>query len=171
MGVGNADGTGDGVMIAADDEALAHEYCQRGVSVQFNVYKGDDHTAAAIPFEVGALAFLTARLNGLPVSNGCSSIGAGNALTPVPLPPRLKLRYHARTIIARTAGAGSLPNVTVIVRRGGRVLRTFHVANVGSTPVRLALRRHRHALGAGRYRATATQPTLTLAKLSFRIRP
>lgn len=84
IGVGNQDGTGDGVMVANDDEALAHTYCQRGVSVQFNVYSGQDHDNAAIPFEAGALGFLTARLSGLPQPNGCSSIGAGNSLAPVP---------------------------------------------------------------------------------------
>ncbi len=31
IGVGDADGTGDGVMVTKDDEALAHTYCQRGV--------------------------------------------------------------------------------------------------------------------------------------------
>jgi hypothetical protein len=31
IGVGNYDGTGDGIMIAGDEEALAYEYCQRGV--------------------------------------------------------------------------------------------------------------------------------------------
>ena len=30
MAVGNADGTGDDVMIAKDVEALAHQYCGEG---------------------------------------------------------------------------------------------------------------------------------------------
>ena len=33
MGVGNADGTGDGIMVVADVEALATEYCGQGVGV------------------------------------------------------------------------------------------------------------------------------------------
>ncbi len=40
IGVGNADGTGDGVMVAADDEALAHAYCTRGLTVEFSEYSG-----------------------------------------------------------------------------------------------------------------------------------
>jgi hypothetical protein len=88
IGVGNADGTGDGVMVAADDEALAHTYCARGVSVQFNVHSGDDHGQAAVPFEEGAATFLSERLAGLPAANGCASIGAGNSLAPVPIPRR-----------------------------------------------------------------------------------
>ena len=79
----NSDGTGDGVTIAKDVEGLAHTYCQRGVSVQFHEYKGLDHGQSFAPFSAEALAFLTARLHGLPVANGCSSIGAGNALTPL----------------------------------------------------------------------------------------
>lgn len=86
MGVGDADGTGDGVMVTADDQALAHTYCERGVPVQFHVYSGDDHTQAAVPFEVGAATFLSQRLAGLPVANGCASIAAGNSLAPVPIP-------------------------------------------------------------------------------------
>ncbi len=80
---GNSDSTGDGVTIAKDVEDLAHTYCQPGVSVQFHEYQGLDHGQSFAPFSAEALAFLTARLNGLPVANGCGSIGAGNALTPL----------------------------------------------------------------------------------------
>jgi hypothetical protein len=90
IGVGNADGTGDSVMITKDDEALAHVYCQRGVSVEFHVYKGDAHTQAAVPFEVRALTFLRARLAGQSVPNGCSQVGLGNSLAPLPI----ALRRH-----------------------------------------------------------------------------
>lgn len=86
MGVGDADGTGDGVMVAADVEGLAHTYCQRGVPVQFNQYTGSQfsHTNAAVPFETGAFAFLGEVLNGATPSNGCSSVGTGNSLAPLP---------------------------------------------------------------------------------------
>ena len=57
---GNSDGAGDGVMVAKDVEALAHTYCQRGVSVQFHEYKGLDHGQSFATFSAGALAFLTA---------------------------------------------------------------------------------------------------------------
>ena len=95
VGVGNADGTGDGVMVARDVEALGHTYCERGVSVQFNEYKGDDHTNAAIPFEIGALAFITERLSGLPVTNGCASVGTGNSLAPLPVRQSVNVKHHS----------------------------------------------------------------------------
>jgi hypothetical protein len=85
MAVGNSDGTGDGVMITNDVEALAHEYCSQGVPVKFKVYKGDDHTDAAVPFEAAGSAFLQARFAGVPFSNGCSKIGKGNSLKPLPV--------------------------------------------------------------------------------------
>jgi hypothetical protein len=85
MGVGDADGTGDGVMVTKDVEALAHEYCTRGVNVQFSVYKGQNHDNAAIPFEVQALAFLQQRFLGIPAVNGCATIGTGNSLAPLPM--------------------------------------------------------------------------------------
>ena len=89
MGVGNADGTGDDVMVANDVEALAHTYCKRHVSVQFDEYKGSeyDHTDAAVPFEADALTFLTEALNGQKPSSGCSSIKRGNSLAPLPVGP------------------------------------------------------------------------------------
>jgi hypothetical protein len=86
MAVGDADGTGDGVMIATDVEALAHEYCQRGVSVSLSIYKGLTHTVAAVPFEVAALAFLGERFAGVAPTDGCSSIGTGSSLAPLPVP-------------------------------------------------------------------------------------
>jgi Secretory lipase len=88
MGVGDSDGTGDGVMVTKDVEALAHTYCKRGVSVQFHVYTGEDHGQAAVSFEGAAPAFIAARLNGESVPNGCGSIGRGNSLAPVPIPRR-----------------------------------------------------------------------------------
>jgi hypothetical protein len=170
MGVGNADGTGDGVMIAADVEALAHEYCERGVPVQFNVYKGDDHTAAAIPFEVGALTFLTARLNGLAVGNGCSSIGVGNALTPVPLPPALALRNLKRTarsvVVYVQTNTGTLSDVLVQLRRGHRLVASRTVATVSTARHKLTLR----AKAPGRYTITASWQGVAEATRTLRIR-
>lgn len=86
LGVGDSDGTGDGIMIDGDVQALAHEYCQRGVSVTFTVYPGLPHSDAAVPFEAQALAFLEGRFNGDPAPNGCTSIGQGNSLAPLPQP-------------------------------------------------------------------------------------
>ncbi|MDQ6779409.1 MAG: lipase family protein [Actinomycetota bacterium] len=85
IAVGNRDGTGDGVMVAADVQALAHQYCQEGVPVTFSQYNGLDHTEASIPFEATALGFLEARFLGVPPVNGCGSIGAGNSLAPLPV--------------------------------------------------------------------------------------
>jgi hypothetical protein len=176
MGVGDADGTGDGVMIVKDVEALAHEYCQRGISVDFNVYQNDDHTAAAVPFEVGAMTFLTDRLNGLSVTNTCSSVAAGNALTPVPLPPALKFRDAGPSkklggvVIYLKTASGSLPGVTVQLNRGRKLIEALNVGTVGTKRSKFVLRDDGHALPAGRYKITASQPGFVLAKKSFRIR-
>jgi hypothetical protein len=88
FGVGDADGTGDGIMIAGDVEALAHEYCQQGLPVTFDEYSGLQHTPAAVPFETDAMTFLTSLFSGLPASNGCSSIGNGNSIAPLPPPSK-----------------------------------------------------------------------------------
>lgn len=86
IGVGNYDGTGDGIMIAGDEEALAHEYCQRGVPVTFQEYPGLPHADAAVPWEASALVFLEGRFAGLPAPDGCAAIGQGNSLAPLPEP-------------------------------------------------------------------------------------
>ena len=109
MGVGDADGTGDGVMVTDDVEALAHTYCKRGLSVQFTVYQGDDHDEAAEPFEAGALNFISDRLNGVSVQNGCSSIGTGNSLAPAHMP------RNSDPIVLRVKNLG--------VKRGGHGLK------------------------------------------------
>lgn len=86
FGVGDSDGTGDGIMIDADVQALAHQYCQRGVPVTFTVYPFLPHSDAAVPFEAQALAFLEGQFNGAAAANGCASIGPGNSLAPLPQP-------------------------------------------------------------------------------------
>jgi hypothetical protein len=83
IGEGNSDGTGDGIMVFKDVEALAHTYCQRGVSVLFQGYKGRDHNQAARLFVAGALGFLGKAFLGLPPANNCSSIGPGGSLAPL----------------------------------------------------------------------------------------
>ena len=85
MAVGNSDGTGDGVMVAADVEALAHKYCAEGVPVTFTTYQNLDHEETIAPFESTALTFLEARFAGTPAVSGCATIGTGNSLTPLPV--------------------------------------------------------------------------------------
>jgi Secretory lipase len=75
LAVGNVDGTGDGAMVAGDVRSLAHEYCRRGVPVQFEEYKGASHEAAGAFFEPETDAFLQARFDGLPFRGNCSSTG------------------------------------------------------------------------------------------------
>jgi Secretory lipase len=175
MVVGDADGTGDGVMVTQDVEALAHTYCQRGVSVQFTVEHGDDHTEAAIPFEENAITFLTDRLDGVPVANGCSSIGVGNSLAPLPV-PSAQLRYlgarkksHGLLAYLRTP-VGTLDSLVIQLRHNGRVVGKLSVAAVTSTRHRLVLRAHGRMPRAGRYTIFVIQGQMTLAKRKIRVR-
>lgn len=46
---GNSDGTGDGVMVARDEDALAYEYCQQGMPVDSRSSKGSTTTTPAPP--------------------------------------------------------------------------------------------------------------------------
>ena len=185
IGVGNQDGTGDGVMVANDVEALAHTYCQRGVSVQFSEYSGQDHDNAAIPFEAGALTFLTDRLSGLPVQNGCSSIAAGNSLAPLavssPTPAKAaapKVRFHDLGRQPRSRGVavqlwtstGTLTKLTVTLRRAGHAVGTVKLTRLTTARHRLVLRAGGRMPRAGRYTVLVTQGHKTLLRRAISIR-
>ena len=173
IGVGNSDGTGDGVMIANDVQELAHTYCQRGVPVQFHVYKGQDHTGAAIQFVPAAVGFVTERLLGLPVPNDCSSIGAGNSLAPLPVatvsirvagPSKRKNKPGLR--FALRAHHGPLSGLKVLLVRGKKVLARASVNRLGA---------HRHLVTlpirkAGHYIVAVTQGPATVSLLRLHVR-
>jgi hypothetical protein len=189
MGVGNQDGTGDGVMVADDVEALAHTYCTRGVSVQLNVYNGDDHTQAAVPFEAGALQFLSQRLSGQAVSDGCASIAAGNSLAPEPAPnststsrhrrPRpVRLHLHSYGRVRRLRGldvklwatGGTLRGLTVTITRGRTRVDRLRIGRLTVRRHRIIVRLHRRMPPAGRYRLTVRQGRRTLLTRTLRVR-
>jgi hypothetical protein len=86
MGIGDADGRGDGVMLRADVDALAHEYCHQGVPVRLATYKGAGHEPAAAEFEPAVTAFLSERFAGVPFSGNCADIGRGGSIAPMPSP-------------------------------------------------------------------------------------
>lgn len=86
LAVGHSDPIGDTVMITADVEGLAHEYCGRGVDVQYAQYDGLNHREAFAPFEAQGLQFLTERFAGVPTHSNCAGIGVGNSLAPTPVP-------------------------------------------------------------------------------------
>lgn len=83
MAVGNADGRGDDVMVAKDVEALAHQYCGEGATVQFTVFSGAKHTDAGVQFFPQAMQFLGDRFAGVPFAGNCAQIGPGNSLAPL----------------------------------------------------------------------------------------
>jgi hypothetical protein len=173
IGVGNADGTGDGVMVAGDVEALAHTYCQRGASVQFQEYKGQDHTGAGVQFEPAAAAFITERLLGLPVPNGCSSIGSGNSLAPLPV-ATVSLRVAGASknknkpgiVFALRAHHGTLTGLSVLLVRGKKLLARESVPRLGSHRqlVTLPIRR------AGHYIVAVTQGPAKVSVLRLHVR-
>lgn len=82
LGVGNADGTGDGIMIDGDVQGLATRYCREGVSTQYKTYPKLSHFEAFIPWAADAESFLADRFAGRPATY-CSGIPTGNALGPV----------------------------------------------------------------------------------------
>jgi hypothetical protein len=133
LGVGNSDGTGDGVMVAADVEGLAHRHCQRGVPVQFDEYQQQDHLKAGGPFVARAHTLIRAWLAGLPTPNGCSSIGAGSSLAPLaagtapPAPPAAAIDSANVTSIDPAGGATTFdgPATLTVDGAGAATLAQF----------------------------------------------
>jgi hypothetical protein len=79
-------GKGDGVMIAGDVRTLARQYCSKGVKVQYTEYPGS-HITSALQWLPSAISWVSDRFglfNSLTLPNNCSSIAAGNPLTPIP---------------------------------------------------------------------------------------
>ncbi|WP_454197469.1 lipase family protein [Nocardia sp. Marseille-Q1738] len=74
LGAGNADGTGDGVIVAADTRELAADYCRRNVAVRYMEYPGADHLMAGILFPPAAQSFLQARFDGAAFDNDCAAL-------------------------------------------------------------------------------------------------
>jgi hypothetical protein len=173
MGVGNSDGTGDGVMVAGDVEALAHGYCQQGVHVQFQEYRGKDHSAAAAQFEPAALSFVTERLLGFPVPNDCRTIPTGNSLAPLPVASLVfrilgasKNPHKPGIVFGLRAKDGVLTGLLVQMHRGKRLTGSASVPQVGP---------HRHKVTlplrkAGHYLVTVTQGPATLLTLKLHVR-
>ena len=71
MAWGNQDGTGDGVMVAKDQAALAAEYCADGLAVTSEEFQGLDHNNAAVAFFTQAFPWLTSRFAGVPAPSTC----------------------------------------------------------------------------------------------------
>lgn len=83
MVAGNADGTGDGVMVERDEQQLAYEYCHQGVAVDFEQLMQLNHDAAGAAFFPQGIAYLQTRFAGLPPTDNCSTIHRGNSLAPL----------------------------------------------------------------------------------------
>jgi hypothetical protein len=69
---GDSDGTGDGVMIAKDEAALAAHYCNAGLAVLSQQFNDLNHVDVIAPFVPAAQAWLTERFTGAPAPSNCA---------------------------------------------------------------------------------------------------
>jgi hypothetical protein len=79
-------GPGDGVMVTGDVRSLAREYCQRGVSVQYDQYDLLSHTTTAAVWAPQAVTWVDGRFAGTAAPQNCSQIPVGNSLAPETAP-------------------------------------------------------------------------------------
>jgi hypothetical protein len=168
LGVGNADGTGDGVMVAKDVAQLGREYCGRGVNVTFHEYMGKDHSAAAPPFLLGAVPFLQTRLDGGHVANGCFAVPHGNSLAPLPLPHykmTLGVAYKRGARAVLRSRGGTVADAMGKLFRGTRLVQTLRLAQVSSRPTRFTLKLH----PPGHYVFTLSQAGIRLWRVPIRV--
>ncbi len=188
IGVGDADGTGDDVMIDADDEALATEYCHRGDAVQFAVYANEDHANAALLFLPSAVSWVIGRLNGVPADDDCASIPPGDSLAPLSAAPstastastkpasagRLELQYrstvHKTVHIRLRAVRQRFAHVTVrLLDATGATLATRTLKAARGRLLGVTLVAHAR-LKPGTYTVTARSAGKLLARATFRLR-
>jgi hypothetical protein len=170
LGVGNADGTGDGVMVAKDVAGLANEYCGRGVNVTFHEYKGKDHTQAAPPFLLAAVPFLQARLAGRSVPDGCGKVGPGNSLAPLRLPGyklTLGTAFQSGSRAVLRSHGGSVSDAVIKLSRGKRLVQTARLKRISSTPTRFVLKLHQ----PGKYVLTINQAGIRLWRVPITVEP
>jgi hypothetical protein len=79
MVAGNSDGTGDGVMVAKDEQQLAAEYGRQGVPVQFEELQGLDHNATGAAFLGQAFPWLASRFVGAPPISHAATMPLGGS--------------------------------------------------------------------------------------------
>lgn len=79
-------GAGDGVMLAGDVRTLARQYCAQGVPVQHKEW-GTSHFTTMLNWLPWATAWIDDRFAGKAAPQNCSSIAAGNPLTPLVYKP------------------------------------------------------------------------------------
>lgn len=105
--VGNMDGTGDTIIVAADMRRLADEYCRRGVEVDYRELAGMEHLTAAVTFYAEAELWVGRRLAGEPTTGACTGIDPGPIpTTPTALP---RLPVTDRSTEGTAPAAGVLP--------------------------------------------------------------
>lgn len=75
-------GAGDGVMIAGDVRSLARQYCAGGVRVVYREYPLSHFSSVPI-WLPQATSWLTSRFGNTSAPTNCSTIKAGNPLTPL----------------------------------------------------------------------------------------
>lgn len=77
-------GGGDGVMVAGDVRALARQYCDQGVTVQYRQYNQLSHFTTMLAWYPTAVTWLNQRFGDRPAPQNCATIAPGNSLAPIP---------------------------------------------------------------------------------------
>lgn len=155
---GNMDGTGDGVMVAADVAALARKYCQAGVPVVYNELAGKSHTAAGQAFIGSALGFLADRFAGKPAPSNCARS------VPTPSPIRAKLKGHSKghqdILVVRAKGAAGASVQLLRLRHGHHKVVGHGTIKNGKVTIKV---KDRNGRAKTRYSATVAATSTTQA--------
>ncbi|MGZ6780758.1 MAG: lipase family protein, partial [Mycobacterium sp.] len=132
---GNSDGTGDGVMVAADVAALAQRYCSAGVPVSYQELAGKSHTAAGGAFIGTALTYIDDRFAGKPAPSTCAPRVIGDPAPPLPKVTIRALSRGHHDIVIVTAPRGATVKVFVA---GHKKVVARAVAKKGHARLRVA---------------------------------
>lgn len=174
---GNDDGIGDGVMIAADVQALATKYCRAGLPVQYSEVPGA-HGDVGMPFMIQGISYLDKWFAGTATSSdyNCAALIAADAH---PNPPTPSVDYVRPSLHGHSKGHRDILVVKAKGATGAKVklFRAGHKKAIGHDKVnkhgKAIIKVHdRNGSAKTRYhavvKATATTRRATTKKVALR---
>lgn len=163
---GNMDGTGDGVMVAADVKALANKYCQDGLPIVYNELAGKSHTDAGSAFIPAALTYIADRFAGKAAPSTCAP---SRPASPTAIHATIKGHSNGKKdVIVVTAKGAAGAKVTITKAGHAKVLGHGVIGANGKVTIKVrdhngsALTHYRGHVAATAKTSSATTKVLKL---------
>ncbi|WGL53831.1 lipase family protein [Nocardioides sp. BP30] len=169
---GNADGIGDGVMVAADVKALATTYCKAGLPVQYTEQAGK-HAAVGASFMLQGLSYLGDRFAGKSAATNCATLLLKPMAPPTTVHATIKGHSKGKkdVLVVTVKGSVSAAGATVTITKAGHSKVLGHGVVAANGKVTIKVKDH-NGSARTRYRAhvaaTAKTSSATTKVLKLR---